>query len=81
MLFMHDKLGDGIRSHADLNSQLLVLSFQNQIRANRQHIHARAFEAIDGFRRLADDGFILVETGVQNDRNSGLCARMPEIKS
>ena len=47
-----------------------VLSFEDEVWADRQHVHACAFEAIDRFGRSADDRLILVEAGIQNDGNS-----------
>src|ERR1051326_7232147 len=35
-----------------------------------QYIHASPLEAIDGFFGSANDGFILVETGVENYRDA-----------
>ena len=37
-----------------------------------QHIHASTLEAVDGLFRRAYDGFILIEAGIENDRNSRL---------
>src|SRR6185437_14343669 len=47
-----------------------VLSFEDEIRADRQPIHARAFETVNRLFRFANDWLILVEAGIQNDRNS-----------
>jgi hypothetical protein len=37
-------------------------------------VHARALEAVNRFFRCADDGLVLVEAGIEDDRNAGFAA-------
>src|SRR5262249_39547470 len=46
----------------------------DQRAAKDQDIHLRAQEAIERLIRLADDGFVLVERGVEHHRHSGAVA-------
>src|SRR5690242_7387297 len=39
-------------------------------RTDCQYIHASPLEAIDGFFGRANDGFVLIETGVENYRDA-----------
>src|SRR6266567_924736 len=43
----------------------LILRFQRQKRPDRDCIHASPLEAVNGFFRLTDNRFVLVEASVQ----------------
>ena len=40
-------------------------------RADRQHIHIGAQEAVEGLRGRVDDGLVLVERGIDQDGHAG----------
>src|SRR5215207_490461 len=44
--------------------------------AEVEHVHARLEEAVDGVARRADDGLVLVEGGVEDDRRAGQLAEV-----
>jgi hypothetical protein len=63
---------NSFRIGADKLRSTSVLCFKNQVRTDRQHIHAGTFKAIDCSFRIANDRLVFIETGIQSHRNSGL---------
>jgi hypothetical protein len=71
----HRMVPERSRTHSDLrfrlgrfDQQFIVQPrFQNQKWTHGKHVHASALEAVDRFLWCADDRFILVEAGVENN--------------
>src|SRR5919109_5012883 len=62
----------GNATTGDRGVAISVLRLQSEKGAEGQYVQARSLEAVDGFDGGANDRLILVETGVQHKRNSGL---------
>src|SRR5437660_3410501 len=50
----------------------LDLRFDDQKQPDRQYVHTSALETVDRFLRCTNDWFILIEAGIENDRNTRL---------